>query len=395
MNISDPRFRATIPSSATTMRYTPPTLDPVGAFNRRVPLLEADAADAERAHNDLVEQQRAGTIVGTHASDMIAEAWSKKIDLFAKVSNERRKAEEAFAEIGLPPTFIIKVPTAVEREQINVRLVQMGLTSVSDEQLRASLIETLYEIKWAAELEKPEIDDEAHADELAALLDGFWQQEIIQGQAFAEWRTQEVERTLDEMNGAPARPAEPTPSRLISVRQEAQVRLLTDRLMEEARMRKILAKRLDFARRNAVIIVRMNLVGVEGLDVELVHEPLMNVLSEDSVNALRNAIDDRFGKQRGNDAWVELVAHIDLLYSLDEFERGNFDSPLGKPLDQTGSIGLSGDTAISDGSSMASTIAAAPVAAFATITGSAFASTSECEEAADSGPGSNGPTDAA
>lgn len=391
MNISDPRFRATIPSSATTMRYTPSTLDPLGAFNRRLPLLEADAADAERAHNELVEQQRVGTIVGTHASDMIAEAWSKKIDLFAKVSNERRKAEEAFAEIGLPPTFIIKVPTAVEREQINVRLVQMGLTSVSDEQLRASLIETLYEVKWSVELENPEINDEAHADELAALLDGFWQQEIIQGQAFAQWRSQELERSLDEMSGAPARPAEPTPPRIISVRQEAQVRILTDRLMEEPRMRRIIAKRLDFARRNAVIIVRMNLVGVEGLDVELIHEPLMNVLTEDSVNALRNAIDARFGKQRGNDAWVELVGHIDLLYSLDEFERGNSDSPLGKPLDQTGSIAPSGATAISDGSSMASTIAAPPVAEFVTITGSAFASTSECEEANKS----DGPTDAA
>lgn len=391
MSVSDPRFVVTIPLTAGIVRWTPPALDPIGAFVKRLPLLEANARAAEARHIELLRQRDAGEIVGTNAEDLLADAAEVKIETTAAIADQRRAAEVAAATVGIPPVFSIRVPTSLERDQINVRLVSLGLTAVSDEQIRASMIETLYEIDWQRELNSEAVSSEAYADEQAAFMDGFWQVENIQQQAFARWRDEETERLLDAMEGAPLSEVGPKPARMISIRDEAKMQLLVARLMEEPRMRRILGKRLDHSRRNAVIIVRINLCGVDGLaKAELQRERFDDVLTDDSVNALREALVEIYGKAVGDQAWVELVGYIDGLYSVNEFERGNSDSPLEKPLDPTGSIVPNGDISNSAGNLMESPIDPAPVAGSETITARPSGSISECVEPI----GSNGPMDA-
>lgn len=392
MSAIDHRIKATIPLIGGVIRFTPPSLDPLGTFQKQLPLLEATARVAEAKHIDLLRRRDAGEIVGTHASDLIDRAFDLKLETIADIADGRKAAETEAAQIGAPMVFLVRTPTSLERDQINVRLVSLGLTTVTEEQLRASMIETLYEIDWQRELADEEIDSVAYADDMAAFMDGYWQQETIQSNAFAAWRDQEEERLFDVYNGVLPREAEEPPVRLISVRDEAKMRLLVDRLMEEPRMRRILGKRLDFARRNAVIIVRINLRGVEGFgEGTLQFEKFEDVLTEDSVNALREAIVQTYGKAVGDKAWIELVSFIDGLYGLDEFETGNSDSPLEKPLDPTGSIVPSGDISISDGSSMGSRIEPARAEESGTITEKSSDSISECAVL----PMSNGPMDAA
>lgn len=392
MSAIDARTKATIPLIGGIVPYTPPVLDPLGTFQKKLPLLEATARAAEAKHIELLRQRDAGEIVGTHASDLLAAAGDAKIAALAAIADARKAAEATAAEIGAPMVFLVKTPTSLERDQINVRLVSLGLTTVTDEQLRASMIETLYEIDWQRELADEKIDSVAYADDMAAFMDGVWQKEGIQGDAFAEWRAQETERLLDVYNGAPPREAEEAPPRLISVRDEARMRLLVDRLMEEPRMRRILGKRLDFSRRNAAIIVQINLRGVEGFgEGTLQFDKFQDVLTEASVNHLRESIVQTYGKAVGDRAWLELVSFIDGLYGLDEFETGNSDSPLEKPLDPTGSIVPSGDISTNDGSSTVSPIEPVLADGSGTIIAKSSDSISECAVL----PTSNGPTDGA
>lgn len=356
MSAIDPRFRATIPVHAGVTQFKPASLDPMGQFAKDLPLLEARAQDAADKHIELLRKRDAGEIVGTHAEHLLVAAAEEKIATLGAIANRRNAAETLFKMIGPPPVFVIKVPTALEREQINVRLVEMGLTTVSEEQTRASLIETIYEVDWAAETQRNDLNVEAYADDLANALDTYWHKQKVQDEARERWSAQELERMLDRRDGAPAVEAEEMPHRLIKPRDEAKMQLLVDRLMQAPRMRRLLGKRLDFSRRNAMIIVRINLRAVDGLgvDASVVPEPLTNALSEDSAGAVREALDQRYGRDLGSRAWLELVSFIDTLYSIDEFERGNSDSPLEKPLDPTGSTGPSGDTSINGGSSTVS-----------------------------------------
>lgn len=391
MTAIDPRFKSTIPVHAGVTEFTPASLDPLGRFNKDLPGLEAAAQDAADRHAELMRRRDAGEIVGTHAEDLLVAAAAEKIGTLAAIANRRNEAEELAKRIGPPPVFAIKVPTAVEREQINVRLVEMGLTTVSEEQVRCSLIETIYEIDWSMELQRADLDSDTHADDTANRLDAYWQKQAIQAQAFDAWRAQETERLLDRAAGAPPVAAEEMPVRLVSPREEARMQLLVDRLMEEPRMRRILAKRLDFSRRNAMIIVRINVRAVHGLGIDVSPDPMTNALIEESAAALREAFEKRYGRDLGTRAWLELVTYIDSLYGLEEFEQGNSDSPLAKPLDPTGSIAPSGDTSTNGGSSTGSDTGPVPDAGSVMIT----ARLSDSISAAETPNTSNGPTGAA
>jgi hypothetical protein len=145
-------------------------------------------------------------------------------------------------------------------------------------------------------------------------------------------------------------------------------------------MRKIISKQVDFARRNAIIIVRINLRGVNSpVLTDLSPDPREDALSEADVIRLRQELDDVYGAAQGTQAWNELVGHIDQLYALDEFEKGNSDSPLGKPIDQTSSIEPSGDIASNGGLSTTSNIEPLPADGSETTTGRSSDSISATE----------------
>ncbi|MBX9814080.1 MAG: hypothetical protein K2X76_05200 [Sphingomonas sp.] len=362
MTFADPRATAPLPITAGTVPFTPPALDPWGAFNRDLPMLEAKLAAATQALDDL-------KLVEPVDAAGLAEQEAKLIDLqatrdaaAADLDARRQHARDAAARIGTPPTFMIKVPTTLERDMLNPRLLQLGLTTASDEAMRASMIEALYEIDWKSEIDGVG-NNEAYADDLADFLDGYWQREQIEVEARQRWNAQETERLLDIAAGAPVRPAEEKMPRLISPREAAKAKLLGDRVLETPRLRKLLAKKLDFSRRNALLLVRMHVVAVTGIEgVSLSRDVRDDALEEQAALDLRETLEQRYGKAAGEAAWLELVTQIDRLYSLDEFEMGNSASPLEKRPDRTGSTEPNGAIATSGGFSTASNTDPVPAA---------------------------------
>lgn len=249
-----------------------------------------------------------------------------------------------------PMKFFLKVPTSIEREQINGRFLQLGLTRVTQEVMRATMIEELFEQDWGKG--SPEAN-EAEAESIANFLDGFWQREEAHNAAIARWQEQEVERVLDEAEGAPMRAREELPPKIITVRENAKMQLLIGRMSKQSeRMRGLMAEADDFARRNAMILVRAHVVGAENVAIELAQDPRTMALPESQVEALRELMDDA--------SWLDLVSRIDSMYKLDGYEEKNFDSPPVKLSGQTGSEERSGDIGTSGGSLTTSSIAPVP-----------------------------------
>ena len=369
MSFADPRATAHIPMTAGTEPFTPPVLNPWRQFERDLPLLEAAVKSAQ----DRLDAHRREELVDWAEVVDAHEQQQKELeDALKRASNQlvqRRETARAEADrIGAPPVFFIKIPTATERDMLNSRLVQLGLTSVSDDTMRSSMIEAIYEIDWCKEVDG--IDDlEAYRDDLAAWLDGYWQREAVQVEAQQTWHKQQVERLLDIAGGAPVPAPDEMPARLISPRDVHKARLLGDRLIDTPRLRKLLAKKLDFSRRNAQLLVQMHLVKVMGIEgLSIVRDARDDALDPQSAIDLRETLERLYGKMTGEQAWIELVAHIDRLYSLDEFEAGNSASPPEKPSDRTGSDDRSGAPASSDGNSTESNIAPALDAGSGTIT---------------------------
>lgn len=391
MIITDPRIKSPIPVHAGVIQFTPPSLDPMGQFERALPMLEAAATEADDRVIKLMRERDEGKIVGTHAEHMIRDAGFAKIEAVAQIGRRRKEASALAERVGAPPKLTVKVPTAVEREKLNVRLIELGVTTISEDQIRASLIETIYEIDWARDLGRPNLDVATYADETAAALDSYWQKQAVQAEANQRWREQEMERMLDRSAGAPYVSADELPPKLVSPREDARMQLLVDRLMEEPRMRRIMAKRLDFTRRNAMILARINVRAVSGMGVDVSPEPITDALSEEDAARVREAFDVAYGKELGNQAWIELIGFIDGLYGLEEFEVGNSASPLGKSLAPTGSSEPSDAMPSNGGNLTASDIDQAPDAASGTTTAKSSDSTSGAVVPITS----NGPTDAA
>lgn len=240
-------------------------------------------------------------------------------------------------EGGKPaPVFLIRVPTMMEREQISPRLLSLGLTAISESKMRATLIDELWTVY-------PDSGETAgKADQLADFLDGVWQRASVQETAIGLWQEQEAQRILDEAQGAPARLPYEAPPRQVSIRDEARAALISDEMIDKSqRLRDLAAEKMDYDRKNATLLIRINVAGVsgEGWD-DLKIESVNDVLTEESAIAIRQRLD--------RNGWRELYLHIDRLYRLDEVEEKNSDLPLEKPSDQTGLLvpsGALGDSA--------------------------------------------------
>lgn len=360
MNAIDPRFRAPIAITAASAPFVPLRLDPIRRFNLELRFLEQNVASLRDAGED-------------EAADAAA----------AEINQRRRSADEEAARFPPPPEFLLRTPTPLERDQISSRLLELGTTMVGQEQTRASMIEALYEIDWAAEGDEAVAEEEraafneTRAEEHASFLDGIWQREDIQINAFARWRDQETERYLDAVEGAPQRLAAPMPVRIISVRDEARGRMLVNRLLETPRLRKLISRKIDYDRSNRILIARITLLGVTSpLLSPFAPDPSNNLVPEAAVEQMRKELEAAYGPKLAEEAWIELSDRIDALYTLDGFEAGNFDSPPGKPSDPTGLTEPSGDIGTSGGPSTTSSIEAPPAGASETITDKSSGSSS-------------------
>jgi hypothetical protein len=133
------------------------------------------------------------------------------------------------------------------------------------------------------------------------------------------------------------------------------MQLLVDRMMSQSqKLRDLAGQNLDFARRNAILLVRMHVVGVRGFEVSvpIERDRLTNALPEAAVLALREKVDDV--------SWNQLVGHIDELYKIDGGEEKNSVSPPEKLSPPNGSTEPSDNPARSGGSSTGSSSTQAP-----------------------------------
>ncbi len=272
----------------------------------------------------------------------------------------------------VPQMFLITVPTTNEREQINSRLVSLGLRQVTQEQIRATMVEELFEQDWAAPGETlTPAENEARAEETANFLDSVWMRQEAHDAAIQQWQEQEIERVIDEAEGAPPVPRADMPPKIISMRESARMQLLVDRMMTASqRLRDLAAANLDFGRQNALLLVRMHVVGIVGFEpkVPIERDKRTNALPGSAVLALREQVDDP--------SWQDLVGFIDRLYSVDKSEEKNSDSLLEKQPHPDGSIERSDAPASSGGNSTVSSSEPVLAGGSATTTDPSFNSTS-------------------
>jgi len=381
MSILDPRFTAAIPISARLPApFTPKSLDPArlrrdqeAALDRDSDAIDKDAAQWDYALDasapDL-EEARQRLNAGLEAIKQRRE----------KNAEHRNNLEKAHAELAKrvvkSPVFMLRVPTPLDRDQLQSRLIEMGANAIGQEQLRATMIEALFHQDWGDG--QPGWDaaqNEAQATEHADFLDGLWQVEEAHNAAMRDWQEQEAERILDVWHGAPEREGDHKPRRLISVRDGAKQVLLIDRMQKTPMMRRIMSKQVDYERRHKMVLVRLNLITVT--DIPGYSAPALvqqGLWDEVEIEGMRQAMEDAYGAELGQLAWEELVDRISRAYVLDGFEEKNSDSPPGNTIDQSSSVEPSGASESSDGTSTDSSSSPTPADGYETIIESAYGS---------------------
>lgn len=388
MNLLDPRYTAAIPTTArVAVPFTPKSLDPARLRREQEAALDRDSEAIEK------DEQALAFLEVAEWTDRHEGIQARR----EKNAEHRTNMEKAHRELALrvvsSPTFMLKIPTPLDRDQLNVRLIEMGAQAIGQEQLRATMIEACFHYDWSDGV--PNWDaaqNENAANENATFLDTLWQIEEAHNRAMTEWQEQEAERILDAWNGAPDREGDREPKRLISVRDSARQILLMDRMMQTPMMRRISAKQVDYERRHRMILVRLALTAVSGIPGY--SAPFLtsdSIWAAEEVEALRQAMDDAYGTMLANAAWEELIDRIARSYTLDGFEEKNSDSPLGNTIDQNSLVEPSGELANSDGNSTASSSSPTPSDASAPITEKPSETGSASEETA---APSAGPTDA-
>ena len=340
-------------SAAVPVEFIPPVQD-VEMFRR---VATADISRRQEALDRRISAFNIGRREGRADSEPDNPGFDQEETAIATervaIAEARETMDRTVAEMTAarptPQVFLIAVPTSVERDRINARLVSLGLSQVGQEQMRATMIDELFYQDWRPdgyEGEWTAAQNEAAAEDHANFLDGVWQRNEAHDLAITRWQEQERERILDEADGAPPRPRADLPPKIITPRENAKQQLLIDRMMKRSqRLRNLAAEGADFSRQDAVILVRAHLVGVQGFDppVPIERDRQTKALSEAAVLALREAIDDR--------SWVELVSFIDRLYKVDGGEEKNSVSPLGKLSRPSGLPAPRDGSASSDGNS--------------------------------------------
>lgn len=265
-------------------------------------------------------------------------------------------------EIASKPIFWLRVPTGADRDGLQGRLIDLGLRSVSQGLIRATLIDDLWN-------HYPDDEAENHAN----LLDRVWQLAEMEEVARQLWVEQETQRVLDEMNGAPPIEPFPAPRRIISVRDQARSDLIVDHMSKcSTRVRALIAEQTNSAKAATFVMLRMQLAGYFDVPNIENRNPSDAILVDNEVAVIREALSD--------DAWTELISYINAMYGLSEEERKNSVSPLEKQSDLTGSLEPSGESQTGNGGTSTTSITEpAPTGESATITAPSCDTTSAVE----------------
>lgn len=255
----------------------------------------------------------------------------------------------------LPPStsgleITIKVPTPDQRDMLSTTLNRLGLRPITQELMRATLIDALYDR-----------GDDAQADADAEMLEEFWQVSRLDEEALADWHEREIQRQRDIADGAPHRPPVPMPVPLVRARLKARARLLVDEMTTDSpRMVALLERQMDYNRMQAYALVRIGIADVKGAAFAI-ERGSDGHLTQETAQAIREALSDTH--------WLQLIEQIDHGYRLTVDEEKNSDWLLEKQSDPNGSAEPSDASASSDGKWTESNTGQTPDAASVTTTG--------------------------
>jgi len=365
-----------------------PSVQDVDAFTRRrMAIVEKDEQAIARRITALNIKRREGRIDSERDNPGCEEEADAIEKEKMRIADDRLYVESSIISMRekypTPQRFTIAVPTTVEREQISSRLVSMGLTQVTQEQIRATMIEELYNVDWRPEGHEGEwdpLENEAVAEDKANFLDGCWLRQTAHDNAIDQWNEQEIERITDEAEGAPPRPRAELPPKIITVRESARMELtVADMMMRSQKLRNLAAANMDFSRRNAMLLLRIHVMAVNfetGVPIE--RDRFTRAISLEAVNALREKVDDT--------SWDELVTFVNRLYILDGGEEKNSGSRHENLPLPSGSTEPSVGQADSGGSSTTSSSTPAPDVGSEKTTDRSSDSTIASEAAPESSP---------
>lgn len=261
-----------------------------------------------------------------------------------------------------PVTFLIRPQSQVDLDRLGYELFRHNIVPISNDDFRAAMIDEIFKMHPGDEGERR-----------ASLVDEHWQSDDLYRERIREWAAQEEQRVLDEANGAPRRPAPEAPKPTMPLRQrnEATV-IISEARRGSQRLRNLTVEQMTFESKQTEGMVRLVLMGWTGLEAEC--------LFVDDMNGEGGIVDDEVWRavkrEIGPIAVQQLITHVLRMGEVNEEERGNSDSLLENPSDQTGLPEPTGELASSDGTSTGSSTSPVPSEEFDPTTVLSFNSTS-------------------
>lgn len=248
------------------------------------------------------------------------------------------------------PEFTLRQPTEGEAERLGFELYRLGFSPISQETVRATMIDEIYNLYTKDVDGSP---DETEADTKASILEEVWQHEAAYQAQVQLWTEQERQRLADKKVGVPVEDAAEFPTNPCPVRTRARSQLLIDDIIAKSqRMRNLTVEQNGYQFVQARWILRIYITGWKGLKVKPEFEN--DALTDACLDALINEI--------GATARRQLSAHIEDLFDLAEEERKNSDLPAESGPPENGSPEPSDASASSGGNSTASSSEATPAA---------------------------------
>lgn len=220
-------------------------------------------------------------------------------------------ATERTAEPGEPPfeipVFLVKPMTEAEFDRLGYELFRHNLVPPSQDSFRALTITELFELHG-----------DEKGEELAGLLDAYWQSEDAHRDQMGEWHEQERQRMLDDhLNGTSTKPM-PLPQKLMGLKDRHRALQVAEHArIASPKIRDLTIEMQSYEPIQRAGLARLVVLGWTGLDT--IYVSVDGIIPEDVYAALRAEI----GKQ----AIAELETFVASLGSLSETEKGNSESP--------------------------------------------------------------------
>lgn len=234
----------------------------------------------------------------------------------------------------------IAPPTPLHEDQLNMHLSVLGLTQISDSDIRATIINELFNIYEA------EGKDAAKAEADANFLDSIWTRSSVYQEMCQDWALRDRQRRIDIASGIPEEklPYEEMPAALVSARDSARhLTLIREITGKSINVRMMVAEKQNAAKNANDLMVKMHVLPeAQNFSFEDGRNDL-GILSDDDISRLKQSM------EVGD--WDALIGKIDSLYSFSKEEEGNSGLPLEDGSNQNGSQEPSADSENSSGNS--------------------------------------------